>query len=191
VRVADHHRLPFTVSSILKFLQLWSVHKGCPCGVFVHSCSRTKPCLAPISSCRSLAFVPFCVHPDQAQDSFVFLFPALLCLWSRLLRFGFPSLCTWHLDAVVQLRDHARMAPFSRFISFVRWFQSRFLDSVGASTDFCFSFSFLESCSPRPHWSAPSELFVSRLEQAPLDLVSFGRVLDFVAKSRSRLCVDS
>jgi hypothetical protein len=63
--------------------------------------------------------------------------------------------------------SRARMAPFSRFISFVRWFQSRFLNSVGASIDFCFSFSFLESCSPIPRWYAPLELFVSRLDQAP------------------------
>jgi hypothetical protein len=87
--------------------------------------------------------------------------------------------------------SHARTTPFSRFISFVRRFQSRFLSSVGASTDFCFSFLFLESCSPRPRWSAPPELFVSRLEQAPPASFSFSAGLDFVAKSRSRLCVDS
>jgi hypothetical protein len=96
------------VSSVLKFLQLWSVRKGCPCGDFVHSSSRTEPCLAPISSCHSLVFVPFYVHLDQAQDSFVFMFPALHCLWSWLLQFGFSSPCTWRLDAVVQLRDRAK-----------------------------------------------------------------------------------
>jgi hypothetical protein len=85
----------------------------------------------------------------------------------------------------------ARTAPFSRFISFVHWFQSRFLSSIGASTDFCFSFSFLKSCSPRPRWSAPPELFVSCLEEASPASLYFGTVLDFVAKSRSRLCVDS
>jgi hypothetical protein len=112
VRIADLHRLPFTVSSVLKFLQLWAMRKGCPSGVFVRSSSRTKPCLAPISSCRSLVFVPFCEHTDQAQDSFVFLFPALLCIWSQLLSFGSLSPCTWRLDAVVQLRDRAKtLAP--------------------------------------------------------------------------------
>jgi hypothetical protein len=69
-------------------------------------------------------------------------------------------------------------------LSEFRWFQSGFLSSVGASTDFCCSFSVLKSCLPTPRWSAPPERFLSCLEQAPPASVYFNTVLDFAVKPR-------
>jgi hypothetical protein len=150
---------------------------------FFYACSRsTTGCLSSLAPSQNFCFFDLCAGlvpmdfpfvPAQTPDRACFRFPAatrchlcflfhvLLCRWSLLLRFGFPSPCTWCLDVAIQLRDHAkdsraRTTPCSRFI--FRFAGSR----SGPSAQLVLAlilFSFLKLWSPRPRCSASPRAF--------------------------------